>query len=92
MALPPRTTYGPEEIRQTLWQTAVLTTKLLSFVSVVLAHLVLNWLAGMAAPVGSEKVVYFLEVIFFACFAVVYVQLAFDMVTIYVPALRRSNG
>lgn len=82
----------PAELRLILWQTAVLLARLGSLILVTQAHRALNWAAAYTAPAGYERVVHFLEIVFFACFAVVYVHLAYDMMTVFVPALKRSRA
>lgn len=76
------------ELRVVGWQTLLLVARIGSAVAVLGAHLVLNFVVSKAAPHGFEKPVYFLEIIFFVCFALVYVHLAYEMVAIFIPRLR----
>ncbi len=85
----PRNTYRAG-VRVTLWQAGLLIAKILSVACVAASHWLLNRVASFVAPAGLDLVVYFLEVVFFGCFSVIYVHAAYDIVTIFVPILRKD--
>lgn len=79
------------ELNVIVWQVGLVVARVLAAVIAAGAHFILSQAVVWSAPKGFEKAIYFLEVIFFACFAVVYIQLAYDMLTVFVPGLRRRE-
>lgn len=66
--------------------------RLVALVLFLVVHYYLNKALVFFCPANLTGTVIFVESVIFVFFALIYVYLAWDMVTVFVPWLRRAEG